>query len=192
MAPNVPSPPRSPQIKHKRNTSVTLTAPWEPDDAIAVSSHSGHDIPFFPLLNESEDDANAAFGAQKTQAVTGGQKLSKVQEWLVRSLHFTSEDAATLIWDDVPMGPPDAILGIAQAYRACTDSRKVNVCVGAYRDENGKPWILPAVRKAEQRIPVLQSRQEWARFRGPPGRSRKGTRRIDFSVSRLCTQSDWV
>lgn len=51
--------------------------------------------------------------------------------------------------DNVPMGPPDAILGIAQAFRDCTDERKVNVCVGAYRDENGQPWVLPSVRQAE-------------------------------------------
>lgn len=50
------------------------------------------------------------------------------------------------------MAMPDAILGIAQAYRNCTDPRKVNVCVGAYRDENGKPWVLPSVREAEKRI----------------------------------------
>lgn len=52
--------------------------------------------------------------------------------------------------NDVSMGPPDAILGIAQAFRACDDPRKVNVCVGAYRDENGQPWVLPSVRKAEE------------------------------------------
>jgi aspartate aminotransferase len=50
------------------------------------------------------------------------------------------------------MAKPDAILGIAQAYRNCTDPRKVNVCVGAYRDENGKPWVLPSVREAEKKI----------------------------------------
>ena len=62
--------------------------------------------------------------------------------------------SATLsnLWGDVPMGPPDAILGIAQAFRACTDERKVNVCVGAYRDESGKPWILPSVRSAEEKM----------------------------------------
>ena len=38
-----------------------------------------------------------------------------------------------------PMGAPDAILGIAQAFRQCQDPRKVNVCVGAYRDDvNGR------------------------------------------------------
>lgn len=52
----------------------------------------------------------------------------------------------------VPVGPPDAILGIAEAFKSCTDERKVNVCVGAYRDSTGKPWILPSVRKAEERL----------------------------------------
>jgi aspartate aminotransferase len=48
------------------------------------------------------------------------------------------------------MGPPDAILGIAGAFKASTDPRKVNVCVGAYRDAEGKPWVLPSVREAEK------------------------------------------
>jgi aspartate/tyrosine/aromatic aminotransferase len=53
------------------------------------------------------------------------------------------------VWNHIPEGPPDAILGIAQAFRACTAANKVNVCVGAYRDANGQPWILQSVRKAE-------------------------------------------
>lgn len=51
---------------------------------------------------------------------------------------------------EIPMGAPDAILGIAENFKKCTDPHKVNVCVGAYRDENGKPWILPSVREAEK------------------------------------------
>lgn len=56
------------------------------------------------------------------------------------------------LWESIPMGPPDAILGIAQAFRDCQDPRKVNVCVGAYRDDAGKPWVLPSVRQAEQQL----------------------------------------
>jgi len=51
---------------------------------------------------------------------------------------------------EIPMGAPDAILGIAENFKKCTSPDKVNVCVGAYRDENGKPWILPSVRAAEK------------------------------------------
>ena len=65
----------------------------------------------------------------------------------------TQSAAATAydtIWDEVPEGPPDAILGIAQAFRAAPEEHKVNVCVGAYRDARGFPWVLPSVRKAEE------------------------------------------
>jgi aspartate/tyrosine/aromatic aminotransferase len=52
----------------------------------------------------------------------------------------------------VPPGPPDAILGIKQAFKRDTDPRKVNVCVGAYRTDDGKPYVLKCVREAEKRI----------------------------------------
>ena len=68
------------------------------------------------------------------------------------SLASTKATAAASIWKDLPAGPPDAILGIAAAFRECTDPRKVNVCVGAYRDSQGQPWVLPSVRAAEERL----------------------------------------
>mmetsp|Transcript_30324 Transcript_30324/g.51663 ORF Transcript_30324/g.51663 Transcript_30324/m.51663 type:complete len:452 (-) Transcript_30324:145-1500(-) len=67
----------------------------------------------------------------------------------------------------IPEGPPDAILGIAEAFKACTDENKVNVCVGAYRDSTGKPWILPSVRKAEERLLAdASSNKEYAPIAG--------------------------
>lgn len=39
-----------------------------------------------------------------------------------------------------------------QAFRQCDDPRKVNICVGAYRDSSGKPWVLPSVIAAEERM----------------------------------------
>uniref|UniRef100_A0A0X3QG33 Aspartate aminotransferase n=1 Tax=Schistocephalus solidus TaxID=70667 RepID=A0A0X3QG33_SCHSO len=56
------------------------------------------------------------------------------------------------MWADVPMGPPDAILGITEAFKRDTNPKKVNLGVGAYRDDDCKPWVLPSVRKAERRI----------------------------------------
>ena len=50
------------------------------------------------------------------------------------------------------MGLPDSILGIAQAYRECTHPNKVNICVGAYRDSQGQPYILPSVLQAEWQL----------------------------------------
>jgi aspartate aminotransferase, mitochondrial len=51
------------------------------------------------------------------------------------------------MWAAVEQGPPDAILGITEAYKKDTDQKKINLGVGAYRDDNGKPYVLNAVRK---------------------------------------------
>jgi aspartate aminotransferase len=40
------------------------------------------------------------------------------------------------IWESVPLGPPDAILGITEAFRADKHPKKVNLGVGAYRDND--------------------------------------------------------
>jgi aspartate aminotransferase len=44
------------------------------------------------------------------------------------------------------MGPPDPILGVTEAFKRDTNPKKMNLGVGAYRDDNGKPFILPSVK----------------------------------------------
>eukprot|EP00928_Gymnodinium_smaydae_P062780 TRINITY_DN46564_c0_g1_i1.p2 TRINITY_DN46564_c0_g1~~TRINITY_DN46564_c0_g1_i1.p2 ORF type:complete len:400 (-),score=97.00 TRINITY_DN46564_c0_g1_i1:172-1371(-) len=56
------------------------------------------------------------------------------------------------IFKDVPVAPPDAILGLTQMFKEDTFPQKVNLGVGAYRTEEGKPWILPSVAEAERRV----------------------------------------
>ncbi|TRY54573.1 hypothetical protein DNTS_001574 [Danionella cerebrum] len=55
-------------------------------------------------------------------------------------------------WAEVQMGPPDPILGVTEAFKRDTNSKKMNLGVGAYRDDNGKPYVLNCVRKAEALI----------------------------------------
>ena len=52
----------------------------------------------------------------------------------------------------VPMAPADPILGLSAGFKADKNPKKVNLGVGAYRDNNGKPYVFPVVRKAEQAI----------------------------------------
>lgn len=47
---------------------------------------------------------------------------------------------------------PDGIFEVLRRYNADQSPHKINVCVGAYRDEHGQPWVLPAVRMAENKI----------------------------------------
>jgi len=68
--------------------------------------------------------------------------------------------------DDIPLGAPDSILGIAEAYRKCDDSKKVNVCVGAYRDTKGNPWVLPSVSEAEKLMLEMATNKEYLPIEG--------------------------
>lgn len=45
---------------------------------------------------------------------------------------------------------PDAIFEVLRRFNGDASPDKVNVCVGAYRDENGKPWTLPSVQMAKK------------------------------------------
>ena len=47
------------------------------------------------------------------------------------------------------MAPGDPILGVTEAYVADSNSRKVNLGVGVYYDDNGKVPLLECVRRAE-------------------------------------------
>lgn len=59
---------------------------------------------------------------------------------------------STQWWKDVPLGPPDIILGIFEAHKLDPNPHKVDLSVGAYRDNYGKPYVLPSVLQAEQNI----------------------------------------
>lgn len=53
-------------------------------------------------------------------------------------------------WNDVPLAPPDSIFKLTAAFKADQYPQKVNLGVGAYRDDDAKPWVLPVVKKATQ------------------------------------------
>lgn len=47
----------------------------------------------------------------------------------------------------VPQAPEDPLFGLMAAYRKDTSDKKVDLGIGAYRDNNAKPWVLPVVKK---------------------------------------------
>lgn len=53
-------------------------------------------------------------------------------------------------FDCVERLPPDPILTLPLLFKADSRLQKVNLGIGAYKDEQGKPYILQAVRKAEE------------------------------------------
>eukprot|EP01088_Endostelium_zonatum_P009292 TRINITY_DN22489_c0_g1_i1.p1 TRINITY_DN22489_c0_g1~~TRINITY_DN22489_c0_g1_i1.p1 ORF type:complete len:411 (-),score=101.89 TRINITY_DN22489_c0_g1_i1:26-1258(-) len=56
------------------------------------------------------------------------------------------------MWDSIPLGPDDPILGMNTAYNKDTSKDKINLGVGAYRTEEGVPYVMNVVKKAEERL----------------------------------------
>lgn len=66
------------------------------------------------------------------------------------------------------MGPPDPIVGLNEAFAKDSFPNKVNVGVGAYRDDNGRPSVLPVVRQAEKMIAEKGLDHEYLGIAGDP------------------------
>ncbi|KAF2217771.1 hypothetical protein CERZMDRAFT_108417 [Cercospora zeae-maydis SCOH1-5] len=61
------------------------------------------------------------------------------------------ENVATAFTQDVvPLAPEDPLFGLMAAYRRDTDPKKIDLGIGAYRDDNAKPWVLPVVKQADE------------------------------------------
>ena len=65
------------------------------------------------------------------------------------------------IYSCTTLAPPDAVFGVVDRFNKATaawkaipegqpgsgpENKPVNLIVGAYRDNSGKPWVLPCVR----------------------------------------------
>lgn len=67
-------------------------------------------------------------------------------------------------WSRISPSLPDPILGLSVAFNADTNSNKVNLGVGAYRDSEGKPYVLGCVKSAQTR--QLEKSMEYAPIDG--------------------------
>lgn len=56
------------------------------------------------------------------------------------------------LFNNVEELPPDALFDIKKRYSEDSRTNKVDLGIGAYRDNNGKPWVLPSVKAAEKAI----------------------------------------
>ncbi|XP_013163432.1 PREDICTED: probable aspartate aminotransferase, cytoplasmic [Papilio xuthus] len=55
-------------------------------------------------------------------------------------------------FEGVEQGPPIEVFQLNKLFIDDTFKNKVNLTIGAYRDENGKPWVLPVVRRTEKQM----------------------------------------
>ena len=63
----------------------------------------------------------------------------------------------------VPQAPEDPLFGLMAAFKADTFDKKVDLGIGAYRDNDAKPWVLPVVKKVcGSRSPHLHIEHHYA------------------------------
>ncbi|XP_015604255.1 probable aspartate aminotransferase, cytoplasmic isoform X1 [Cephus cinctus] len=60
-------------------------------------------------------------------------------------------------FSNIKLGPPIEVFALQKAFLDDTFENKVNLTVGAYRTNEGKPWVLPVVRKVEKALAVDES-----------------------------------
>jgi len=72
------------------------------------------------------------------------------------------------IFDAVSAAPPDAILGLTEAFKADANPAKINLAVGVYKDEAGRTPVLNAVKAAEQRLVEHQDSKSYMPIDGDP------------------------
>ncbi|KAF4546971.1 Aspartate aminotransferase-like protein 1 [Elsinoe fawcettii] len=49
-------------------------------------------------------------------------------------------------FDNIPTSQPDAAFQLIEAYKIDESPYKVDLCPGFYRDEKGRPWVLPSAK----------------------------------------------
>ncbi|XP_057658926.1 aspartate aminotransferase, mitochondrial-like [Diorhabda carinulata] len=89
------------------------------------------------------------------------KKKLAITKFLIPFESVTSYNRNLGWFTKVPKAPPDNIFGVLDAYNKDKSKEKVNLTVGAYRDDNGKPYVLQTVREAEKRIRCKNMNKEY-------------------------------
>eukprot|EP01091_Cochliopodium_minus_P004015 TRINITY_DN13938_c0_g1_i1.p1 TRINITY_DN13938_c0_g1~~TRINITY_DN13938_c0_g1_i1.p1 ORF type:complete len:446 (+),score=141.22 TRINITY_DN13938_c0_g1_i1:50-1339(+) len=95
-------------------------------------------------------------------------KFNKIQKVKLYDTSLFKRYNSSSFFSGVKEGPPDPILGVTTKFLADTNPKKMNLGVGAYRDDNGKPFILSSVRKVEEKIFNANMNHEYAGIGGLP------------------------
>ena len=70
------------------------------------------------------------------------------------------------LWSHMEAAPADPIMGINDAFKKDTNPKKQLLGIGAYRDDDNRPYILDCVKRAEQIIMEKGMDHEYAGIDG--------------------------
>ncbi|RMJ21111.1 aspartate Aminotransferase [Aspergillus sp. HF37] len=83
--------------------------------------------------------------APPASSASAQQRLHSVHQHIMPSSSVFSSSV-------VSAAPEDPLFGLAQAFRQDPSDKKVDLVIGAYRDDHAKPWVLPVVKKADELV----------------------------------------
>lgn len=86
-----------------------------------------------------------------------------------QDVNYNNHSTINTFWGHIPQAPPDPILGITEVFNKDNNPKKVNLSVGAYRDDRGKPFVLPSIKMASE---ILYHQEENKEYTGITGSSR--------------------
>lgn len=72
------------------------------------------------------------------------------------------------MFEQITPAPPDAILGLTEAFKNDTSTSKINLGVGVYKDDNGHTPILKCVKEAEARLEKEETSKSYLPINGSP------------------------
>jgi aspartate/tyrosine/aromatic aminotransferase len=72
------------------------------------------------------------------------------------------------MFESLEMAPPDAILGLTEAFKKDPNPDKINLSVGVYKDADGKTPVLDCVKEAERRLFESESAKSYLPIDGIP------------------------
>ena len=103
------------------------------------------------MAPNNHNNASSSSSSSKQQSSTS------IAQTRLQSIngHMAQSQTTSFPADAVPQAPEDPLFGLMAAYRADTFDKKVDLGIGAYRDNNAKPWVLPVVKKVDS--PSIQS-----------------------------------
>jgi len=72
------------------------------------------------------------------------------------------------MFESISPAPPDAILGLTEAFKADPHPEKINLGVGVFKDDQGRTPVLSSVKKAESKLLEAEDTKTYLPISGSP------------------------
>lgn len=94
--------------------------------------------------------------------------MRRAQNQATGHLKTATDTKGRLMFERIEMAPPDAILGLTEAFKKDPNPEKINLGVGVYKDADNQTPVLESVKKAEALLLARESSKGYMPITGDP------------------------